>query len=50
MLREKCSKRGELITSQNSENAVPVKAGVQSTVIREDNFWTSELCRFGGEC
>ena len=48
MLPEKCSKRGNLITSQNSENGVPVQAGVQLTVIREGNFWTSELCRFGG--
>ena len=48
MLLEKCSKRGNLITSQNSENGVPVQAGVQVTVIREGNFWTSELCRFGG--
>ena len=48
MLLEKCSKRGDLMTSQNSENGVPVQAGVQLTVIREGNFWTSELCRFGG--
>jgi len=48
MLLEKCSKRCNLITSQNSENGVPVWAGVQLTVIREGNFWTSELCRFGG--
>ena len=48
MLREKCSKRCNFITSQNSENGVPVQAGVPLTVIREDSFWTSELCRFGG--
>ena len=36
------------MTSQNSENGVLVWAGVQLTVIREGNFWTSELCRFGG--
>ena len=33
MLLEKCSKRGDLLTSQNSENGVPVQAGVQLTVI-----------------
>ena len=48
MLLEKCSKRSDLMTSQNSENCVPVLAGVQLTGIREGNFWTSELCRFGG--
>ena len=48
MLREQFSKRCNLITSQNSENGVPVQAGVQLTVIREGNFWTSELCPFGG--
>ena len=48
MLLERCSKKCNLITSQNSENGVPVWAGVQFTVIREGNFWTSELCRFGG--
>ena len=47
MLLEKCSKRCDLMTSQNSENGVPVEAGVQLTVIREGNFWTSELYRFG---
>ena len=48
MVLEKCSKRGNLMTSQNSKNGVPVWAGVQLTVIREGNFWTSELFRFGG--
>ena len=48
MLREKCSKKIILITSQNSENGVLVFAGVQLTVIMEGDFWTSELCRFGG--
>ena len=48
MLLEKCSKRGDLMTSQNSENGVPVRAGVQLTVIWEGNFWTLELCFFGG--
>ena len=47
MLLEKWSKRGDLMTSQNSENGVPVQAGVQLTVVREANFWTSKLCRFG---
>ena len=48
MLLEKCSKRCDLMTFQNSENGVPVWAGVQLTVIREGNFWTSELRRLGG--
>ena len=48
MLREKSSKRGNLIASQNSGNGVPVQAGVLLSAIREGNFWTSELCRFGG--
>ena len=48
MLLEKCSKRGDVMTSQNSENGVPVRAGVHLTVIREGSCWTSELCRFGG--
>ena len=39
---EKCSKRSNLITSQNSKNGVPARAGVQVTVIREANFWTSK--------
>ena len=38
MLLEKCSKRGDLLTSQNSENGVPVQAGVHMTVIREGTF------------
>ena len=48
MLLEKCSKRGDLMTSQNSENGVPVQAGVYLKVMREGNVWASELCRFGG--
>ena len=44
----KVFKKGDLMTSQNSENGVPVQAGVQLTVIWEGNFWSSELCRFGG--
>ena len=48
MLLEKCSKRGDLMTSQNSENGVPVHAGVQLTVIREDNFLDLRIVWFGG--
>ena len=44
---EKYSKRGNLVTSQKSENCGPVQAGVQLTVIREGSCWTSEMCRFG---
>ena len=33
MLLEKCSKRGDLRTSQNSENGGPVQAGAQLTVM-----------------
>ena len=47
MLLEKCSKRGDLMTSQNSENGVPVQAGVQLAVIKEGHFWTSKLCPYG---
>ena len=32
------SKRNDLMTFQNSDNDVPVKAGVQLTVIREGVF------------
>ena len=32
---------------ENSENGVPVEAGVQLTVIGEANFGTSELCHLG---
>ena len=32
MLLEKCSKRGDLMTSQNSENGVPLLAGMQFPV------------------
>ena len=47
MLLEKCSKRGDLTTSQNSENGVPVRAGVQVRVSEAGHFWSSNLIGFG---
>ena len=45
---EKVVKKSNLIMSQNSENGVPVVAGVQVRVIETGHFWSSNLIRFGG--